>query len=242
MEKMMTKKIHIWTPIEDERLVHHREKGKIAMKTIAQYLSIPESECRSRYQFIKSQRPLWLDDERKGFFDIESTSFYADTGNLLSWAMMLDTGKVLSDCIKPEECKDYKKSDKRIVQSLVDAIQTVDVLIGYYSTGFDVPMVRARALFWGIPFPSYGTVVHCDLYYNTRGKVALTRKSLELCTKLAVGKSDKTRYDSFWWSLARQGHPEALKDIFQHNLYDVSDTRELFEAVKHFSKWQRNSI
>ena len=121
------------------------------------------------------------------------------------------------------------------------ALKEVDVLVGYYSTGFDIPFMRTRAEIHGFDFPSFGTVKHFDLYYLIRNKFSLTRKSLRVaCEALGLDKKGHCGIDV--WNAARIGNAEAIAEIYDYNKQDVFITMELFERVKKYRKITRKSI
>lgn len=185
--------------------------------------------------------------EKVGVLDIESSNLDADFGIVYCWSIkVVGSDELLTDRITKE---DIKKGlyDKRIVQSLAEALPQFTKIVGYYSTGFDIPYVRTRALLHGIPFPVYGSIIHVDLYYTVKYKLKLHRNRLEVVTGVladVLGKLEsKTRLDGKTWIKAGIGLEEdALKYIHEHNKIDVNLTEKLYQLLQPHMRQIRRSI
>lgn len=180
--------------------------------------------------------------ERIGFLDIECSNLNADFGIILTWCIKdATTGEILEDALTAADVR-AGREDKRIVASLIEAMKRFDLLVGFYSSKFDIPYIRARALILGVEFPAYGTIHHLDLYFNVRRNFKLSSRRLENCTRHLLGKTNKTRIDAKYWRNAARGDRASLKYILVHNQKDVLDTERLYKAVRKFQKTARTSI
>jgi DNA polymerase elongation subunit (family B) len=217
------------------------------------------------------RRQGWLDGARWGYFDIETCSgFKANFGNMISWAMYIpdkpgvyqatrveplvynlgegygqidahNNGVVLYDAITRREAIDHTKFDKRIVGTLCEAFKRVDILVGYYSTKFDVPYIRTQAVHHGHRFPLYQEKVHLDLYYTVRNLFQLSRNSLDQACSY-FGIEGKTHVDYAIWQAARVGNKEALEYVLNHNIEDVQILAELHNKIGGFRNVTRRSL
>ena len=113
-----------------------------------------------------------------GYFDIEVDNLKADFGTVLTWAIKDKDGEVFHDSITREEIFDGIY-DKRVVKSFVDKMKEYKIFVGYYSTRFDLPYMRSKALHYKLGFPGYGDQYHWDMFYTVRAKLALSRNTLE---------------------------------------------------------------
>lgn len=236
-----------WDKAADKRLIELYGRG-LPYGAVAAQLSqelertVSVKAVDSRLFVLKQEGRLgaWIDKAVIGFFDIETSGFDANFGFMLSWAMSVG-GKVTKDCITPKEIIKGYGDDKRIISSAIAAIQSVDVVSGFWSTGFDIPYLRARALFHGLPFPAYGSIAHLDLFYASRRLMKLSRRSLQVATEF-LGIQGKTHLDGAIWNKARVGHGPSLGYIMEHNIADVEILALLFERLKPYAKWIRKSI
>jgi uncharacterized protein YprB with RNaseH-like and TPR domain len=217
------------------------------------------------------RRQDWLSGAKWGYFDIETTGFKANFGHMLSWAMYVpntvgseyaytrtapltydlgngygevdahENGEVFYDVITRGEAIDPKKFDKRITKSLLKAIDSVDIVVGYYSTRFDVPFVRTRALYHGLRFPGHQEKIHLDLYYRVRSLLKLGRNTLDQATSF-FGIEGKNHVRGDIWNAARVGDQEALTYVLNHNVEDVQILAELHNKIGGFRQIPRRSL
>lgn len=171
---------------------------------------------------------------RVGFFDIECNDLNPAYGVLLSYAILdcktneikgrhITKGEVLSDDL-----------DKKIVEECVNDLCSYDVLVTYFGTKFDIPYIRTRATTQNIKFPSYGSIKTIDLYYVVKSKFKIGRRSLENACRFIVGETRKTEILPHILPRCVQGREEALAYLWEHNIYDVLDTRDLYNKVVDF--------
>jgi len=193
-------------------------------------------------------------DYKIGYLDIEvEGGFNADWGTMLSWCLKEKGGKVAHDIITRKEMF-YGTTDKRITQSLVDEMRKYKIIVGYYSTGFDIPYVRTKALIWDIDFPGFefkekangnykvdAEIYHWDLYYTVRNKLKLSRNSLANVTEL-LGIEGKTPIPKELWRKAKYGDKKALKYVLEHNIADVVILELLHDRLSNFRRWTRKGI
>ena len=218
-----------------------------------------------------NRRQSWIDGMRFGYLDIEVTGgFKANFGHMISWAMYIPDepqkylvnqtgpvaydlengfgvddpnfeGEVLYDWISRRDAINWKRFDKRITKSLLKAIDKVDILVTYWGTGFDVPYMRTRALYWGFPFPKYQEKLHLDLYYNVRSLLKLGRNSLAQATAF-FGIEGKSQVDFDVWNRASVGDQEAMEYVIEHNIEDVKILAVLHSKIGGYRQITRRSL
>ncbi len=168
-----------------------------------------------------------------GYLDIETSNLKANFGIMLSYAIKeKGNKKILCDTITKKEIDDGTL-DKRLVRQCIEDMKKFDVVMGYYSTKFDIPFIRTRAMYWGIDFPMYGELQHKDVWYMVRAKMCLHSNRLESACK-HLGIEGKTHIDSLYWIRALSGDKKALDYILDHNKKDVVILEKLHDKVKEF--------
>jgi uncharacterized protein YprB with RNaseH-like and TPR domain len=186
----------------------------------------------------------WKDKNLElAFFDIETTSFEANSGFMTCWAMKRRGKKAIigSRITKEEIYAGPEVQDKRIVENLMEELKTVDILVSYYGTGFDNKFMRSRAFFHDLYFPPYGTIYNFDLYYRARSLLKLHRSSLDAMTRF-LGIKGKTHPHIDDWMRARYGDEKALKFVWDHCVADIRILEKLFYKLEDYSKWTKRSI
>ena len=177
---------------------------------------------------------------RIGYFDIETDGLKADFGTILSWCIKEKDGPITESRITKQELFNGT-TDQRVVREFIEEIQKYKIIVGYYSTAFDVPYVRAKALHYDMDFPEYGDIYHWDMYYTVRSKINIARKSLDsACDYLNI--KGKTPIDKSAWRKAKYGDSKALDEVLRHNRGDVIILEKLHNKVAFTRKWMRRSI
>ena len=183
--------------------------------------------------------------ERLGFLDIETSNLNADYGVILTYCIKdSQTGDILHCEISKEdiEISEPGKEDKRVVRQLIRDMGLFSKVVTYYGVRFDIPFIRTRAMVNKIPFLTYGTLTHKDVYFGVKAKFKLSSSRLENACRVLLGKTNKTRIDSKNWAGAQRGNPEAIAYVLKHNKYDVIDLEKLYYKVMDYAKPGANSI
>lgn len=189
----------------------------------------------------ETKKPWYqLDGLRIGYLDIESDGLKADFGTMLSWCIKEKGGDVLHDYVEKTELFEGER-DQRIVESLIETLNTFNIIVTYYGTGFDLPFARSKALYYNLDFPPYQSMYHFDLFYPVKSKLLLSRNSLDsVCDYLGI--EGKTPLKKETWRKAKYGDPEAIKEVLEHNIGDVVILEELHDRIAPFQKWCKKSI
>jgi len=181
------------------------------------------------------------DKERVGFLDIEASNLEADFGIVLCYCIAdLDSDRVQSRVITKHELSTVL--DKNVVEQCIKDMGNYDRLWGYYSSNFDIPFLRTRAVALQLSFPEYGILYHNDLYYLIRNKFKLSRNRLDNACVSLLGNTSKTRITSEHWIKALQGNKDSLDYIQTHCREDVLELKRLYERVIKYRKIADTSI
>ncbi len=217
--------------------VHRLKKNEI--------IALVRGRCPHGHTYLEHYSCYKKEPERVGFLDIEASNLDADFGIMLSWCIKDGTsGETIHDVITLEDIQKAKAGceDKRITKSIIKSMLGFDRIVGYYSSRFDIPYIRTRAMATGVKFPDFGTLNHLDLYYAVRYKFKLSRNSQENACRVLLGKTDKTRIEAKYWRGAARGDKSALRHVLDHNKKDVLDLEKLYHAVLRFTRRKDTSI
>lgn len=179
---------------------------------------------------------------RIGFLDIETSNLKANFGIVLAWCMKREgETEIISDVFSKN---DFEKEilDARLVKSCVNALGTIDIVIGHYLSRFDIPFLRTRAIMLGIDFPEYGKLKMIDTYDIAKSKLCLHSKRQNVIAEALHGKTEKTRLDFHSWIGALQGKKKDLEYVLTHCLHDVKDLERNYNKLKPFTRYNLRSI
>lgn len=209
-----------------------------------QYQWLYEYGCKHRHRFSKhfscflKQYNL---EEKIGFLDIECSNLKANFGIILCWCILDEAGKIQEDVLNKEDVISGKE-DTRIVQSCIDTMMKFDRIVGHYSTYFDIPFVRTRALIQGLEFPGQGKLFHTDVWKMARSKLCLHSNRQDVIAESLQGKTVKTRISHPAWRKAMMGDERAAAKVLNHCRKDVVDLKKNFYSLLPFVKLTRTSI
>lgn len=199
---------------------------------------------------LKTEKPIsygsvnkpYYYGSRVGFFDIETTNLDADFGNILTYCIKpLGVDKVIKQRISKKDI-DGGREDYEIVNQCVNDVSQFEVLVGYYSTYFDIPYLRTRALFHEIPFPPYGSIFHIDDYFLAKRLFKMSRYRLEAFSDF-FSLTPKTIVSGKIWNKAKYGDDKSLEKILDHNVRDVKMLEEFHvKKIEGQVKFNRKSI
>lgn len=180
-------------------------------------------------------------EEKVGFWDLETTNLKADFGIILCYAIADGTSdKVYSRCITRNDLRTCL--DEKVVKACINDLHRFDRVVGYYSTKFDGPFIRTRALALGIDFPEYGEMIHNDLYYTVRNKLNLSSNRLDNACRTIFGATEKTRIDAVHWIKALMGNQTALDYIQDHCIKDTTELKKLYHKLENYRRKTDTSI
>ena len=64
-------------------------------------------------------------------------------------------------------------------------------LVGHFSSLFDLPFIRTRAVICGVEYPTYGVYTQTDTWRILKNKFKLSRNSLENSCRKLLGQTRK---------------------------------------------------
>jgi len=187
--------------------------------------------------------------EKIGFIDIETEDLRADI--VFCYCIKdRNSNKIYSDAITLEDIRKYSNKDRnkmpiediRILKNLIQDMSKFTRLVGHFSSLFDLPFIRSRAVMCGIDYPIYGQYVQTDTWRILKSKFKLSRNSLENSCQKLLGSTMKDHLSLAIKHGCIRGEPWALKASLEHCRKDVLDTERLYNAINIFARQTNSSI
>lgn len=120
--------------------------------------------------------------------------------------------------------------DKKLVRDFHKVMMEADMLVGFYSKGFDLPWIQSKFLEYNLPV--LPLIPHVDLYYVARSNLRLGRKSLDNISSFMKLGSKKYYVSGSIWKRARIGDPAALDKVVKHCHADIVLTEKLYLKLR----------
>lgn len=170
--------------------------------------------------------------------DLETTDLDADRAVILcaSYESSEDPGRVRTirqDRTNPRWRKGIRGDDKELVKQVCTLVRSHDVVVAHNGSRFDIPMLRTRALRWGLsPLKEVKLVDPCTIAFR---KFKLRSNSLGRIADY-VGITDrKTPLDmSVWADVMLNGSAKGMNKIVEHCEADIRVLRGVLRFVKPF--------
>jgi uncharacterized protein YprB with RNaseH-like and TPR domain len=180
--------------------------------------------------------------EKIGFVDIETAGLQADFHYIFSYCIKELDGKVYKRLLTPKEVRNRKIRDKLLMKQFCKDVEQFTRVVTYYGSGFDLPFLRTRAIFWGLDFPIYKSIYTTDVYYIIKHKFRLHRNRMETACR-TFGIPCKTHpINPEIWQDAMTGDKKALQYILEHNVEDVISLELLWKKVNQYALENKRSI
>lgn len=122
--------------------------------------------------------------------------------------------------------------DRKLVQQLRDELQKYEVIVGYYSKGFDVPMLNTRALYHRVA--PLGEIYHVDMFYQLKPKLLLASKSQAHLLNFLKTPQQKMTVAPAVWNM--ENDTADLKTLQERCESDCAGLENLWDATKHLIK------
>jgi uncharacterized protein YprB with RNaseH-like and TPR domain len=207
-----------------------------ANATNKQYEYLYSHRCDHRHRYSTHFNCFLKENgisERIGFIDIETSNLKANFGVMLCWCIGDEKGKIYEDYMTHKDVASGKE-DTRITENCIATMLKFDRLVGHYSTYFDIPFIRTRALIQGLKFPPIGSIYHTDVWKMARSKLCLHSNRQDVVAESLQGKTVKTRISHPAWREAMMGNEKAAQLVLDHCRKDIVDLKKNFDALLPF--------
>jgi uncharacterized protein YprB with RNaseH-like and TPR domain len=172
--------------------------------------------------------------------DLETTDLDADRAAILcaSYESSDAPGKVKTirqDHTNPRWSKGIRGDDKELVKQVCKLVRSHDIVVAHNGTRFDIPMLRTRALRWGLaPLKEVKLVDPCSIAWR---KFKLRSNSLGRVADFLGIKDKKTPLDmSVWADVMLNGDAAGMNLIVKHCEADIRVLSGVLGFVKGFVK------
>lgn len=124
---------------------------------------------------------------------------------------------------------DHQQDDRQMLIEFIDIAAEADELVGHNGDKFDMPWIKTRCIFHGIPtFPSYKTI---DTLAWARKRFYFNSNRLDYLGKyLGIGGKIKTDFD-LWKSVVLSNDRKALKRMTDYCKRDVEMLQQVYERM-----------
>ena len=209
-----------------------------------QYQWLFQHGCQHRHRYSKHFNCFLKEfniKEKHAFLDIETSNLKADFGIVLCWCILDDKDVLHEDWMTKKDIVSGNE-DKRIIQTCIDTMLKFDRIIGHYSTYFDLPFLRTRALIHGLKFPDYGELYHTDVWKMAKHSLCIHSNRQDCVAEALQGKTIKTRINHPAWRKATAGDKESMSEVVKHCECDVPDLKKNFYSLLPFVRLTKSSI
>jgi uncharacterized protein YprB with RNaseH-like and TPR domain len=223
-----------------ERVGSLKEQG-LSFAQIGDVLSLSKDQVQKYHKRYAATVPEdFLPGPKKGaptpkfvgidiaFFDIETT--FSNWRRMLCGSIADGLGNVTTLSHDTHPGKTWQ-DDSVLVKAYCEELDKYDVIVGWNSKLFDVPVLNSRMLYHG--FKPYDPKMHLDLMYKATGSsIAIGRKSLDNVSKYFGVENKKTPLDPRIWDDADHGDKEKYAKIIEHCEADVLVLRDVYAKLK----------
>jgi uncharacterized protein YprB with RNaseH-like and TPR domain len=228
-----------------ERIAVLKEKG-LSFQEIATQLDISKDQAQKLHKRYAATHPEAPKDVqvvksvpkgdyagfRMAFYDLETT--YSSWTTIFCMSVADEHGNVKTLSLETHKGKTWM-DDSKLVKAIADELAQYDILVGWNSKMFDLPIINARLLETGQR--PIGTQMHIDLmWYATGRHMRAGRRSLENISKYFRTNNSKTPLDVRLWQEAERRHTkegkQAFRTIVEHCEADVLVLRDVFAKMK----------
>jgi DNA polymerase elongation subunit (family B) len=184
-------------------------------------------------------------NKKRLFFDIETSpniGFFWQSGYKLNipYGNILKERAIICICYKWEGDDkvyslnwDKNQDDKVMLEKFIAVANEAYELVGHNGDRFDLPWIRTRCLFHGIPcFPNYTTI---DTLKQARSKFRFNSNRLDYIAQyLGVGEKSETGGFDLWKDIVLNNSQIAMKTMIDYCKNDVVILEKVFQHIKNY--------
>lgn len=181
------------------------------------------------------------------FFDIETRQLTLEGFGLFNqnfsleqiaedWSILSFSAKWMdSDEIMYYDVSEY--TEDNLLDKLYDLFEEADFICAHNGKRFDLKKVRARMIARG--FKPHSPVRVIDTLLIAKKEFAMTSNKLQYLTNLLCKNNKKSSHAKFpgftLWREFVRGNPEAVQEMRDYNIVDVTSLQELYEILAPWS-------
>ncbi len=161
-------------------------------------------------------------------FDLEATGLRGDYNSVLCVSIKAYRGEPRTFSVT------RAGDDKKVVKEAKDYLSKFDCVVGYYSKGFDMPMINTRLLKHGLsPVPK---IHHIDMYFTLRYNLLTARKSQGHLLDWLDTPEKKMSVSAEEWNRVLSHPKKAMPIMIKRCESDVAGLESLYTRTRHLIK------
>lgn len=122
-------------------------------------------------------------------------------------------------------------NDQRVVREAKDALESYSAWVGYYSKGYDVPMLNTRLLRWGrLPLEKRP---HIDMYYVLKYSLLTARRSQGHLLSWLETPEEKMTVSAETWNRILHDYKRTMPLMVRRCESDAAGLEALYRRTKH---------
>lgn len=148
-----------------------------------------------------------------------------------------DYNSVLCVSLKPYDKKPYSiaiaqpGNDQKVVREAKEELEKYSCWCGYFSKGFDIPMLNTRLLKWGqLPIDKRP---HIDMYYTLKYSLLTARKSQGHLLSWMETPEEKMTVSAEEWNRILYSTESSMKTMIKRCESDVTGLEALYKKTRH---------
>lgn len=210
----------------------------VAKSTVSDYL---RKECNKISLVSREDGPKLL------FIDIETRQLTLEGFGLFnqnfSLEQIAEDWSILSFCAKwyKDEDEVYhdvsEMTEDELLEKIYDLFEEADFIVAHNGRRFDLKKIRARMIARG--FKPHSPVRVIDTLEIAKKEFGFTSNKLQYLTQLLCKKNEKSSHIKFpgftLWREFVRGNPEAIQEMREYNIVDVTSLEELYEILAPWS-------
>lgn len=223
--------------------------GGKSWRKIAKDLGVSKSTV-SDYLRKEFSRKLIVPSENSAnilFIDIETRQLTLEGFGLFnqnfSLEQIAEDWSILSFCAKwyKDDTEIYhdvsEMTEDELLVKLYELFEQADFIVAHNGRRFDMKKIRARMIARG--FKPHSPVRIIDTLEIAKKEFGFTSNKLQYLTQLLCKKNKKSTHAKFpgflLWQEFVRGNPEAIQEMREYNIVDVTSLEELYDILAPWS-------
>jgi DNA polymerase elongation subunit (family B) len=165
------------------------------------------------------------DTGQLAFFDIEATGLRGDYNSVLCVSVKPYGGKAETFSVK------QAGNDQKVVREAKECLEQYDAICGYYSKGFDIPMLNTRLLRWSQD--PIKKLFHIDMYYSLKYNLLTARRSQGHLLSWLGTPDQKMSVSAEKWNEVLADTTTNMPEMIKRCESDVAGLEGLYSRTKH---------
>ena len=159
------------------------------------------------------------------FLDIEATGLRGDYNSILCVSIKPFGKKPYTFAVK------QPGNDQKVVREAKEALEEYGCWCGYYSKGFDVPMLNTRLLKWGVdPIEKRP---HIDLYFTLKANLLTARRSQGHLLSWLETPEEKMTVSAELWNRIIEDLEGTMPVMIKRCESDTAGLEALYRRTRH---------